>query len=145
MITIYRPTDRVPVKIGDVTVFISPLTPQRKAELIRLTSDLTPRLKSEDKAVQANAINESTMATLKYAVKGIEAPGYSFPDGSPITLSVEPDGTLSEDGLSVLFAILEQSKLMLIASKYLAEGIKHWDIDGVEVKIPAPDDQKKSQ
>lgn len=145
MITIYRPNDRVAVKIGDVTVFISPLTPQRKAELVRLTGELTPRLKSEDKGVQAAAINESTMATLKLAVKGIEAPGYSFPDGSPISLATEPDGTLSDEGLTVLFAILEQSKLMLIASKYLSEGIKQWDIDGVEVKTQSADEQKKSQ
>lgn len=146
MITIYRPSDRVAVKIGDVTIFISPLTPQKKAELIRLANELSPRLRSEDKTVQAAAINESTMATLRYAVKGIEAPGYAFPDGSPISLSTEPDGCLSEEGLSVLFAILDQTKLMLVASSYLKDGIKQWDIDGIEVKIPdAADEQKKSQ
>ena len=135
---IYRPNERVTVKIGSVSIVISPLSPADKLKV----ADAVGRGAQQT----ASEVLPMTYTALKLAVKGIDAPGYEFSDGTPITLAMGPDGNLTDEGLAVLLEVVNSDTLLPFAALLYKDGIRDWNIPGVEIqRTNKVEQQKKSQ
>lgn len=107
---IFRMTDRIPVKIGDVKVMISPLNYAQRAEVVSQTKnkgkDIVP-----DTGMMMNL-------TLKYCIKSVE--GLEYFDGSKFELQFDEDGSASQESISELLQMAENEKLITLATKILS-------------------------
>ena len=83
---IYKRTDRIPVKIGELTVKIAPLSLEQKAEVS--TKLISGRVKGESKDLL-----HATMLAIKYAVKSIDG----LTDGDDKPYQLQFDGELLTD------------------------------------------------
>ena len=82
---IYRVTDRIPLKIHDLEVTISPLTRMQKID-VELSA-------TGDNLVKAG-LNAASLA-IKYAVKDVK--GLKDADGTDYKLSLDPNGVLTDE------------------------------------------------
>lgn len=125
MARIYKTTDRLPVKIQDITFKISPLSFQQRAEV---QAELMEAAKGDmNKAVQAS------FKAVKYSVKDVS--GVDTFDGTPYVLSFESDGTLTDDCVSDLLNLEMFTELSMVAIS-LVRGVpdKIVDNEGKVVK-----------
>lgn len=99
MSIIYKTTDRIPVKISDITVFISPLTYAQKEEI--------------QNAFMQNKVFEASRLAIKYAVKKLD--GVSLSDGSSYTLELE-NGALTDGCVDDLLNMSQSQKLAMVCS-----------------------------
>ena len=122
---IYKPSDRILLKIGDISLKVSPLTALQKANLMSLTKMSAGR----------EVADTSLMAimTIKYSVKEIYGVDATFADGTEFALSYDPDGTLSEESLTAIMQILDNGTLTQIAAQLLTTGVQSIKVPGVEV------------
>ena len=122
---IYKPSDRILLKIGDISLKVSPLTALQKANLMSLTKMSAGR----------EVTDTSLMAimTIKYSVKEIYGVDATFADGTEFALSYDPDGTLSEESLTAIMQILDNGTLTQIAAQLLTTGVQSIKVPGVEV------------
>lgn len=105
---IYKVSDRVPVKIDDIEVKISPLTFQQKANV---QAEL---LKAQDG--NPLAVMAATRLALKYAVKEIS--GVENEDGSPYQVELE-NGELSEESVDNLLNLDPSQRIELVCMTLL--------------------------
>jgi hypothetical protein len=133
---IFRPSDKVRVQVGDVTVIMSPLI---SADRMKILDSLGTKVEAGQVGSSAGGYYEA----LRLSVKGIEAPGYELSDGSPIQLELDENGHLTSESLELLLAVLDNPKLIMIASNLLAKGLKNWEVEGVEIKGVEGDKPKK--
>jgi hypothetical protein len=129
MARIYRRTDRIKVKVDDITVSLAPLSAHQKAEITQLMVD--GRLKTDVKKT-----TEAIMLAIKYSMKSVE--GIMDADNKPYALQFEGDA-LTQDCLDDLLNMELSEKLQRICSN-LSQGVpnKFTDergnpIEGVEV------------
>jgi len=134
MARIYKRTDRIVVKIDDVTLKLAPLTLAQKSEVQQAL--LLGHTKSD--------LREATRGValaIKYSVKTIE--GVVDTDGNPYQLEMS-DGELTDACVDDLMNMELLDKLALVCSSF-AKGVptEFKDIDGVElVKPPKATDLK---
>lgn len=122
MAKLYRRTARIKIKIEDITVTISPLTQDEKAEI------QTEMLGYAKGNIKAGA--RGVFLCLKYAVKDVS--GIEDSDGNPYALKFE-DKTLSDESVNDLLNMELTEKLTQVCSS-LTNGIpKDFNIEGVEV------------
>lgn len=123
---IYKPSDRIALKLGDIVLKVSPLTALQKANLMSLTKMSAGR----------EVADTSMMAimTIKYCVKEIHGVKATFADGTEFSLSYDPDGTLSEESLTAVMQILDNGTLTQIAAQLLTSGVQGIKVPGVEVE-----------
>jgi hypothetical protein len=129
---IFRATDRIPVKIGEVTIFISPLTAEHKGEVI-----------SQTKMVGGDVVADTKrmiILTLKYAVKGVS--GVTYYDDVPMELKFDEDGTVSDESIAELMQI-DSDKLVTFASHLIANRLNE-EIPGVEIDFKSVTSSKKN-
>jgi hypothetical protein len=119
MAKIYRTTDKVKYKLGELTVWISPLSLADKAELHQLMSKV-------EQGDQLALIQGSAFA-IKSAVKRIE--GLTTQDDTPYELEMDGD-KLSDQSTDDLMNIDESNKLISLCAqliggmpKQLPEGV----------------------
>lgn len=120
---VYRLTDRIPVKIGEVTFWISPLSHEQK---ITLMGFLRVRAGEE--------IQDSLRAAayaLKVSVKAVD--GLTLADGSKYELSHEGNA-LTDDCVAELTQLTGADKLVA-ACAALANSIREHKIEGVEIDL----------
>ncbi len=91
MAKIYRVTDRIRVKIGDITFDLSPLTSLQKADIM-----------SAAMSNGAKGLQESTRLALKYSVKRVE--GLETLDDVPYQVELE-NGVLKDACIDELLNI----------------------------------------
>jgi len=132
---IYKPTDRIALKIGDIIVKVSPLTALQKANLMSLTK-LSAGREVADTSMMA-------IMTIKYCVKELIGVQATFADGTEFSLSYDPDGTLSEESLSSVMQILDNGILTQVAAQLLTTGVQNIRVPGVEVESGAGVEVKK--
>lgn len=125
---IYRPTDKIELQIGEVTMVISPLSRAQRVKLLSIMDE------SGKEGVSKKANLELTHETIRMSVKSISAPGYKTSDDKEIELQLNDLNELTEDSLELVLAILSTQQLALIAGTLLTETVKKWSIPGVEVK-----------
>lgn len=105
MARIYRLTDRIKVKIEDVTVTVRPLTKDEKAEIQQ--SVIRGRAKGDFKEA-----TQGIVLALKYAVKGIE--GIVDSDDKPYQLQYDENKNLTDDCVSDLLNMQHTNKLTMV-------------------------------
>lgn len=113
MAKIYRTTDRIPIKIDDITVVIRPLSVHEKTEIQEAA--LAGRIKGDIKEA-----TRSVVLALKYAVQDIK--GIVDSDGNQYKLQTE-GGMLTDECVSDLMNLEMSRKLVMVCSS-LANGIK---------------------
>lgn len=100
---IYKPSDRIAIKIDDVTVKVSPLTYEQKSEVQEY---MLGAANGDFKAGMDGA-----KLAIKYAIKGIK--GVTLADGSKYELEMDND-VLSEECVGDLINSEINSKLTII-------------------------------
>lgn len=119
MITIYRLTDQIPVRVGEVTFWISPLSLEHRGKL----NSMSEKVSGSQIEV---ALDGATLA-LKYSLKDIE--GVTDATGNPYKLEFGPDGALTDDCLSEIIQLAGTPKLTRLALRWaLTEisDVKDW-------------------
>ncbi len=138
MARIYRLTDRIKVKIDDITVTIRPLSKDEKAEIQQ--SVIKGRAKGD--FVEAT---RGIVLALKYAVKGID--GLIDSDDKPYQLQFDEHKNLTDDCVSELLNMEVTGKLTMVcislANKIPDEfvdenGIKLEGVDVIKAGTPGP-------
>lgn len=121
---VYKTSDKIPVKIGDIVVTISPLSRGQKQEILSLS-------KNSSGILEENAFDMSALA-LKYSVKNIK--GLKNLDGSDYNLKLDESGFVSDESIDDLFNIEENIKLIQVMGA-LTQGFNRISlISGVEIQ-----------
>lgn len=121
---VYKMSDRIPIEIGEIKLWVSPLSYGQKMELASCSTMVSGEQK----------IDGQKFATLliKFSIKEVE--GITNFDGTPYELSFDKDGTLSQDCLDELLQI-EQSAAILRAATHLFTSMTDYDLDGVKIDM----------
>ena len=127
MITIYKLSDRIPVKIGPIEFSISPMSFQQKQEILSLVKMSSGESKADEIGM--------AIKTIKYSVKDVK--GIHTIDGSVYQVSLDENGVLTDDCVSELMQLETNSLLIQVLASFL-NGIKDPKIKGVEVVLPKP-------
>lgn len=130
---VYRPSDRIPLQIGDAKVCVSPLSYEQKVKLLGLTKLLggeeeTPGLKY-------------ALELLRECVKSVE--NISLADGTPWELQFDPDGRLTKECAEDLLLIGNADKLIIAIGKLMNEGIANHKVEGVKILLDKVSVKKK--
>lgn len=111
MAKIYRRSDRIPLKIGEVTVTVAPLTFQQKSEIQMAMS-------SSVKDGDTMGVLKAAFLCVKYCVKDVT--GVELADGSPYKVKSKDDA-LTDECVNDLFS-LEESDALSMACINLLQG-----------------------
>ena len=119
MARIYKISDRIPVKIDDLTITISPLTIDQKTEIQQymIESRLNRDIRLATKGV---------VSAIKYSVKGVS--GIVDSSGHPYNLEFDSNGHLTDACVNDLLNLENHSKLALVCSS-LIQGIPEEFVD----------------
>lgn len=118
MSKIYTINDKIPVKIGDIIFYISPLKYSQKCEL---QSYMTKAI--EDNNMQL--AQDAAFKAIQYSVKDVK--GLTHMDGSEFRVDIE-EGILSEESVDNLLNIEHSTKLAALCTS-LINGIANKIID----------------
>lgn len=140
MAKIYRKTDRITVKIDDVTVKLAPLTLHEKTEV---QTAMMESLKTRDLQQASKGLS----LALKLTVKGIE--GIEDSDSNPYKLQFDENNQLTDECVDDLLNLEITEKLTLVCTA-MVKGIpskftneKNEALEGVEVVKLAKEDSLK--
>lgn len=131
---IYKMSDRIPIEIGDVKFWVSPLNFEQKTAL-------AAQVKMVSGVEQPDSVKIAYLA-VKYSVKEIE--GVKSSDGSNYQLEFMGDGALTDECVSELLQ-LEHSPLLVTACSHLIGAIKDHNIPGVKIDIKSVKSVKKKE
>jgi hypothetical protein len=106
-VQIIRVNEQVPVKIGEVTFWLSPLRYQEKSELLRHY-----KMKQGEERVDNTAY---AFQAVKMSLKEIE--GVKLVDGSPFVLEFDERGHLTDDCLENVLLLNGQAALLFKATE----------------------------
>lgn len=129
---IYRTTDRIPVKIADLTFWFSPMTWAHKSEIVSLTQREGGEVKVDG--------NRVAFLTLKYSLKAIE--GLKCADGSDYVFDCDSDGIPTDETINDLFQLDTVDKLVTVAASWLSK-IRPIELSGVTVDFDHVQNTKK--
>lgn len=125
-------TDRVKIKIGDVTFKVAPLSYENKLEMAGCFK--------MDGGTQVQDIGRQMILALKYGVKEVE--GITYADGTEYSLVFNDDGSLSDLSLSELLTGDQASDLL--STVFAVSNLnKDPQLEGVEVEMPGSVISKK--
>lgn len=109
MAKIYRKSDRIKLKIGEVTVDVAPLSFHEKTEI-------QMAIHESAKSGDTMGIIKAAFLCVKYAVKGIS--GVENADGSSYEVQMEND-ILTDECVNDLFSLEESDKLSMVCLNLL--------------------------
>jgi hypothetical protein len=121
---VYKSTDRVPVKIGDLTFWISPLRADQKLEIMSL-------VEREGGMEVVDQMKQSFLA-VRYSVKEVE--GLKNHDGSEYKLSLDDSGVMTDECLDDLLQLEVRQKIVDTCLKLLP-GVQEIKIPGVKIDL----------
>lgn len=129
---VYRITDRIPIQIGDVTFWVSPLSFEQRNQIAGLAT-MRGGVENIDNLKVVSAV-------LKYSLKEVQ--GLKTASGDDYALEVQ-NNELSDECLGDLLQLSCAEKLMIAASQ-LAAQIKEHKIDGVKIDLKQVKSVKKT-
>lgn len=129
---IYKSSDRIPVRLGSITFWLSPMLWRHKTEIIGLT-----QLSGGTEKVDGNKV---AFLTVKYSLKSVD--GLQCADGTPYELEIDSEGIPTDDAVSELFQLDNVERLVVVASTWISK-IKALDIEGVEIDLEKVKSSKK--
>jgi hypothetical protein len=141
MARIYRTSDRIPVKIDDITVVIAPLSFAQKTELQSIM------LQAKDDPLFA--VRGARLA-IKYAVKDVK--GVEDMTGADYVPFMDGEGNLSDDDVDALLNLEENGKIITLCSQLIG-GVPRGVVDpttgkpmkGVSIVLPEPGKKSKAR
>lgn len=108
---IYRPSDRIFLKVGGATIAIAPLTHRQKTILLSLTQVVKGKVVSD--------IGERSFQVLQQAIRSVEGlPELKYPDGSLVELKWENE-LLTDESVEVILQFLGTSKSQVVSTSLL--------------------------
>jgi len=107
---IYRTTDKIAYKVGELEIKISPLSVQNKSEL----HDMMLKGQSGN----TEALIKGSMFTLKVALK--EVKGLEDVNGNPYVLEFDDNGLVTDECISDLMNLQESSRFIALCSQLIA-------------------------
>lgn len=119
---IYKTTDRLEIKIGEISVKISPLSLIQKNEV---QSMMLEGQKNSD----LTKLNAALILAVSYCLKEVQ--GLEDSNGNPYLLQFE-NGKLTDLCIDDLMNMEETPSLIKVCSAFVAGIPKKFDIDGVE-------------
>lgn len=122
---IVRMSDRVPVKVGGIKFWVSPLSVAQKAALLEF--------KIQKGGEEVIDTTKRMFHAIKYAVKGAE--GLKRPDDSDYSLEFDEDGTLKDETVEELFNLSQSGKLSVFCYGLMNGFKQDSGIEGVEVDL----------
>jgi hypothetical protein len=132
MVKIFRTSDRIPVKIDDVTITVAPLSFDQKTELqtVMMSASKEPM----------NAVRGARLA-IKFAVKAVA--GIEDMDGNSYKVELGEDGLLTDACVDELLNMEETPRLIAVCSQMIG-GVPKGIVDpstgkampGVSVELP---------
>lgn len=131
---IYRLTDRIPVRIGELTFWLAPLSASQKSELLSLVT-----VKEGEERVPPM---EVAIRTVAMSVKKIE--GVTTADGDPYELQFDPNGNLARECVEEIFGLDGAEKMLLACKHFAFQELKDPKLEGVEVDFSKVQTVKKS-
>lgn len=120
-ITVYRTTDIIPIKLGEVTLHIRPLSADQRAEIQNMTE-----LKS---GVYEYAADKMAVAALRYSIRKIE--GINFSDG-PLEAGFDGE-LLNQECIDAIFQACTNASLVRAAAELMKRGMDFGSITGIEL------------
>jgi len=129
---IYKSTDRIPVKIGELTFWLSPMKWGHKQEIIALITQKGGQEHSD--------ATKQAFLTMKYSVKSVD--GLKNADGSEYTLETDHDGILTDEATNELFQLDQMPLLTSVAAQWI-QRVREIELDGVTVDFGAVKSSKK--
>ena len=126
MSKIYKTTDRIAIKVDDITIKIGPLTFAQKSEVMAM---MVKGQKESDYLL----LNQAILKSVSYAVKSVE--GFKDSNDEDYKLKFDDSNTdcLDESSLNDLANCAYSEKILGICSKLLQGVPADFKIDGVEV------------
>lgn len=133
---VYRVTDRIPVRIGELTFWVSPLTFEQRSQIGSIAR-IEAGKEVPDPLKTARALVGQSLKQVDGLFQG---------DDSPFELEFDDMGALTSDCVEDLLQLDGVSdKLVGIAGRFVRDGIKEvTDIPGVTVDLKAVKSLKKS-
>ena len=126
---LYRPTDRITIKIGDATFSVSPLTYDQKIEVQTIISEGSSGYK-----ITPKAIYDSSLLALRYGLKEV-----SGIDDFELDIK---DGVVTEESAKdLLYA--EENEAILTSCNLVATGKFTYLPEGVEIINPKKKGKRK--
>lgn len=125
---ILRPTDRVPCQIGDVKVWVSPLSWGER-----------------NKALSIGKKDPTGMAfqTLRHAIKKVEfLVDAKYSDGSKVEMEYDESGKLMPASLEIVIQAGGSSEFNLLSAAMLTTGLSE-NIEGIEIDFGNIENTKK--
>lgn len=123
MAKIYRITDRVSVKIGDIVAIISPLSLETKNEIQAL-------MLQGQRSGDIIKLNAAMLMALRKCLKGIE--GLTDSDDQPYELKFE-NGMVAECCIDDLTNLQMSPELLKVCAEFVNAVPKKFNIPGVEI------------
>lgn len=131
---VYLPTDRIPVRIGEITFWISPLSVAQKSILSGYF-----RMEGGEEIADRKGMNEKLM---RLSVKGVD--GVEDASGEPLVLEVGADGELTDDSYEVLKELSGAHLLVKLCMGFVSK-IHDPGIEGIKVDLDQVVSVKKKQ
>jgi hypothetical protein len=131
---IYKTTDRIPLTIGSLKIWVSPLSLDQKTRLRTFVTQTSGEEKTDG--------FKFALELLRQSVKEIE--GVQSADGSPYELDFGSDGCLTEECAKELIQLSECPSL-IAACGLLYKEIKQHELEGVQFDLKGAKSVKKKQ
>lgn len=132
---VYRLTDRIPVKIGELTFWLAPLSASQKSELLSLVT-----IKEGEERVKPM---EVALRCVSMSLKKLEG-DVKTSDGEPYELSFDPNGNLTRECAEEVFGLDGSEKMLLVCKEFAFNELKDPKLDGVTVDFSKVQSVKKS-
>ena len=140
-VTVFRPTDRITLKIGELTLKLAPLTFRQKAKLMSFT-------RNSGGEETTNGL-EMIFQAIKYFIKDVD--GLVDCEGNAIAVELDDNGELKEEYADMLLSADESPTLiqaltsfMVKISKDLTNPDTGEKIEGAQVFYPSDLTKKNS-
>lgn len=130
---VYRMTDRIPVKIGELTFLLAPLNVAQKARLLASVQNVAG-VQNED------AFSKASLA-IRMSVKEVE--GVKCADGSDWVTELGPDGELTDDCLSEIMQVTQNADLVQVCLAFGLNRIEDPGLPGIEIDLKGVRSVKK--
>jgi len=123
---IYRTDERIPIKLGHITVYVSPLSQGQYANLMSQ--------KSMSGGVEISDGAAMSMMALKFAVKDVESNvPIEYRDGTKFKLQQDESGKLTDESIYGLTQVLGAPEMNKLAEKVLLNKFADDTPEGVAV------------
>jgi hypothetical protein len=121
---VYKTTDQVPVKIGKLTFWLSPLSAKQKLDLMETSS--------RKGGVETVNNVDSAFKAMTYSIKAVD--GLKNSDGSDFKVDLDESGCMKEECLDAIIGLECQQKIAEVCVKII-QGIHKIKVPGAEIDL----------